>query len=511
MAEEFGRAPQGAGLFDRDAVAEAGRRTARRCHRRPDGRDRRSRRQIFLWRDSRRPRAESRAAPCRATRPAGAVEGAGQDRRRDPERQSGVRHHCLPGTGLLLACECAFDPDRAGIDPALRQSRDRQHDRAAARQYSRRRRHPDLRRAISWRCRSAFAPRRTDRRDLAEQPRRRRSRALSRPARGGSAGISDLPRRPCLQPGAAVAGAPWLQRRTARHRSGAARPVRIHAARRLRRLRGQEAKRRGSLRRHSEALFGVLPADRRWPDHRAAPADAAASFGKCRPMSALADRESSELTARDLPRAEELDRALRDASPAEVIAAALHTVGREHLAVVSSFGTESAALLKVMADVDPAIPVVFLDTGWLFEETLAYRDTLIATLGLRDVRSIKPLEETLSREDPDRELWFSDPDACCRIRKVEPLARALAPFSAWINGRKRFQGGLRADLPVVEEDGLRLKFNPLANVSREDIEAIYALAKLPPHPLVTSGFLSVGCMPCTSRTAPDEDRSEERR
>ena len=94
-----------------------------------------------------------------------------------------------------------------------------------------------------------------------------------------------------------------------------------------------------------------------------------------------------------------------------------------------------------MADVDPAIPVVFLDTGWLFEETLAYRDTLIEKLGLRDVRSIKPLEETLSREDPDRELWFSDPDACCRIRKVEPLARALKPFSAWINGRKRFQGG----------------------------------------------------------------------
>jgi phosphoadenosine phosphosulfate reductase len=222
-------------------------------------------------------------------------------------------------------------------------------------------------------------------------------------------------------------------------------------------------------------------------------------------MSALAHREPSERTARDLPQAEELDRALRDASPAEVIAAALQAVGREHLAVVSSFGTESAALLKVMADVDPAIPVVFLDTGWLFEETLAYRDTLIATLGLRDVRSIKPLEETLSRQDPDRELWFSDPDACCRIRKVEPLARALAPFSAWINGRKRFQGGLRVDIPVVEQDGVRLKFNPFADVSREAIEAIYTLAKLPPHPLAASGYLSVGCMPCTSRTSPDED------
>lgn len=144
-------------------------------------------------------------------------------------------------------------------------------------------------------------------------------------------------------------------------------------------------------------------------------------------MNAIAPQVSS---ASALPSAEELDHALRDASPVEVIAAALKTVGREKLALVSSFGTESATLLKVMADVDPAIPVIFLDTGWLFEETLAYRDTLIATLGLKDVRSIKPAEETLSREDPDRDLWFSDPDACCRIRKVEPLARALKPFSA---------------------------------------------------------------------------------
>jgi phosphoadenosine phosphosulfate reductase len=207
----------------------------------------------------------------------------------------------------------------------------------------------------------------------------------------------------------------------------------------------------------------------------------------------------------DFSRADELDRALRAASPAEVIAAALEAVDRGRLALVSSFGTESAALLKVMADVDPAIPVIFLDTGWLFEETLAYRDALIATLGLQDVRSLKPAEEALQREDPERELWFSDPDACCRIRKVEPLARALAPFEAWINGRKRFQGGARAAIAVVEADGSRLKFNPFANVSRQDIEAIYTQAGLPPHPLAAAGFLSVGCMPCTSRTSPDED------
>ncbi|MES2751254.1 MAG: phosphoadenylyl-sulfate reductase [Pseudomonadota bacterium] len=204
-------------------------------------------------------------------------------------------------------------------------------------------------------------------------------------------------------------------------------------------------------------------------------------------------------------RAAELDRLLSKASPAEIIAAAVKEVGRERLAIVSSFGTESAALLKIAADVDPAIPVVFLDTGWLFEETLAYRDTLTSLLGLKDVRTIHPLNETLNREDTDRDLWFSNPDQCCFIRKVEPLARALAPFGAWINGRKRFQGGDRAAIPVVEADGARLKFNPLANVSQEELSGLYTAMKLPPHPLVASGFTSVGCMPCTSRTLPGED------
>jgi phosphoadenosine phosphosulfate reductase len=221
-------------------------------------------------------------------------------------------------------------------------------------------------------------------------------------------------------------------------------------------------------------------------------------------MTALAHQVSPQ-SAASLPPADKLDRALRDASPSDIIAAALRTVGRDKLALVSSFGTESAALLKVMSDVDPSIPVVFLDTGWLFEETLAYRDVLIASLGLTDVRSIKPLDETLSRDDPESDLWFSDPDACCRIRKVEPLNRALKPFDAWINGRKRFQGGARAAIPVVEQDGIRLKFNPFANVSREEMEVIYKTAKLPPHPLVAAGFLSVGCMPCTSRTAAGEE------
>jgi phosphoadenosine phosphosulfate reductase len=200
-----------------------------------------------------------------------------------------------------------------------------------------------------------------------------------------------------------------------------------------------------------------------------------------------------------------LDRELADASPAAVVQGALREIGRDKLAVVSSFGTESAALLKIVADVDPAIPVIFLDTGWLFQETLDYRDTLTHLLGLRDVRSIKPLDVTLRREDAEGELWLSNPDACCQIRKVEPLARALAPFSGWFNGRKRSQGGDRANIAVVEADGARLKFNPLANATVDYLKALYASAKLPPHPLQASGFTSIGCMPCTTRTRPGED------
>lgn len=201
----------------------------------------------------------------------------------------------------------------------------------------------------------------------------------------------------------------------------------------------------------------------------------------------------------------ELNLALKSATPAEVITAALDLAGRAELAVVSSFGTESAALLSVMADVDASIPVLFLDTGWLFEETLAYRDQLIATLGLRDVRTIHPDANAVAIHDPDGHLWSSDPDTCCQVRKVEPLTQALAPLRAWINGRKRFQGISRASIPTVEADGERIKFNPFAGVSPDDIRAIYAAAKLPPHPLVASGFKSVGCMPCTTRTLDHED------
>ena len=192
---------------------------------------------------------------------------------------------------------------------------------------------------------------------------------------------------------------------------------------------------------------------------------------------------------------------------AEVIAAALRAVGRDQLALVSSFGTESAALLKVMADVDPAIPVIFLDTGWLFEETLAYRDTLIATLGLRDVRSIKPLRGQCSIATIPSASCGSPirTNAASSARSSRWRAR-LQPFAAWINGRKRFQGGAaRRHCRWSKTDGARLKFNPFANVSREDIEAIYATGEAAAASAGRIG-LSVGRLHAVHQPRhPDED------
>ena len=199
-----------------------------------------------------------------------------------------------------------------------------------------------------------------------------------------------------------------------------------------------------------------------------------------------------------------LDQTLRHADPAEIIAQAIRLMPEGRLAVVSSFGIESAALLKLVADIDRSLPVLFVDTGWLFEKTISYRDSLIEHLGLTNVRTIKPRADRLAAADPDYDLWSRDSDACCNLRKVEPLSEALLPFQAWISGRKRYQGGGRSSLKVVESDGLHLKFNPLAHASSRAVAAIFRSAKLPQHPLSFMHYTSVGCAPCTTRTREGE-------
>ncbi|MCB9948163.1 MAG: phosphoadenylyl-sulfate reductase [Rhodospirillaceae bacterium] len=180
---------------------------------------------------------------------------------------------------------------------------------------------------------------------------------------------------------------------------------------------------------------------------------------------------------------------------------------RGRTAVVSSFGAESAVLLDMVATVDPSTPVIFLDTGKVFAETLAYRDELTALLGLRDVRSVEPEATDMRQHDADGDLWRKSPDFCCHLRKTAPLHKALSGFSAWITGRKRFQGGLRTELAAIEAEPAhaRLKFNPLATWSEADIEDYRRLRHLPAHPLVADGYLSIGCVPCTRPVQPGED------
>jgi phosphoadenosine phosphosulfate reductase len=195
--------------------------------------------------------------------------------------------------------------------------------------------------------------------------------------------------------------------------------------------------------------------------------------------------------------AQALNAELRDAHPRTIIEAALAHYG-ERLALVSSFGAESAVLLHLAAQVSPAIPVLFLDTGMLFGQTLDYRKALAARLGLTDVRDLRPQFADLATGDPTADLWRRDTDACCHIRKVLPLDRALGEFDGWLTGRKRFHGGDRLRLAVVEEADGKLKFNPLANWGRAELDAYVAEHDLPVHPLVAQGFPSIGCWPCTN-------------
>ena len=214
------------------------------------------------------------------------------------------------------------------------------------------------------------------------------------------------------------------------------------------------------------------------------------------------------------PRFTEADAALLNARFAGVeTREMLHAVIREGLAgriaVVSSFGAESAVLLHLIAQVNPATPVVFLQTHKHFAETIAYRDRLVERLGLPNLVIVEPDPVRLAERDANGLRWSFDPDGCCEIRKVEPLARTLAGFDVTVTGRKGFQAATRAGLPRFEIDRSdaagRLKINPLANWSKDELDAYVAAHDLPPHPLVAQGYPSIGCSPCTSKVAAGED------
>jgi phosphoadenosine phosphosulfate reductase len=203
-----------------------------------------------------------------------------------------------------------------------------------------------------------------------------------------------------------------------------------------------------------------------------------------------------------------LNRIFRGSSTQEMLEAVIRDGLAGDLAVVSSFGAESAVLLHLVAAVERQVPVLFLDTGKHFPETLAYRDTLVAQLGLNLV-VLSPDPAELAAKDETGLRWSYDPDGCCEIRKVRPLEKALAGYDASFTGRKAFQAATRANLPRFEVDTSdaqgRLKINPLIDWDASQIEAYFIQHALPRHPLIAAGYPSIGCSPCTSQVAPGED------
>lgn len=204
-----------------------------------------------------------------------------------------------------------------------------------------------------------------------------------------------------------------------------------------------------------------------------------------------------------------LNRMFRGSETQEMLTSVIRDNLVGELAVVSSFGAESAVLLHLIAQIDPNIPVLFLDTQKHFPETLAYRDTLIQRLGLTNLVILTPDADDVSEKDANELRWSFDPDGCCEIRKVKPLAKVMTRYDASITGRKGFQSSSRKGLARFEIDGSdlqgRLKINPLANWRAEHIAAYFEEHDLPPHPLVDQGYPSIGCAPCTSKVAPGED------
>lgn len=197
-----------------------------------------------------------------------------------------------------------------------------------------------------------------------------------------------------------------------------------------------------------------------------------------------------------------LNTALKHHAAADIVRRAY--AAAPNLALVSSFGAESVALLHLVSRVQPDVQVIFIDTMMLFPETLAYQREVARKLGLHRVQVIRA---DTSKADPDNTLHQRDTDACCDLRKTQVLNHALEGFDGWITGRKRFQSGQRAELPAfeVEAETGRIKVNPLAHWAAEDVKEYMAENNLPRHPLVAAGYPSIGCAPCTTPVAEGED------
>jgi phosphoadenosine phosphosulfate reductase len=205
---------------------------------------------------------------------------------------------------------------------------------------------------------------------------------------------------------------------------------------------------------------------------------------------------------------------LEDADPRTILDWACGTIDR--LAVATSFQSSGMVILHLITQMRPDTPVLFLETGFHFAETLEFRERVTSMWGLNLV------DLTGEHETPERQaeihgpaLYRRDPDKCCLINKVEPLQRALEGYDGWISGIRRDQSPLRAHTPIVEAQTLPsgnevLKIHPLANWGRADVDEYMKAYDIPSHPLLERGYPSIGCWPCTQRVDAGADERSGR-
>jgi len=204
-------------------------------------------------------------------------------------------------------------------------------------------------------------------------------------------------------------------------------------------------------------------------------------------------------------RVEALNNRYSEATATDIIHTACVELFPDRMAAVSSFGAEAAVLLHMIAETSPATPVVFLDTHKHFSATREYVGELARELGLGVVVTAYPSKGQTEADDPDGGLCAHDTDRCCHIRKTLPMMRALRPYRAFFTGRKRFQTDKRQDMQPFEAYGRWIRINPLWRWNAGELRAYMEKHRLPKHPLVADGYLSIGCAPCTKPVEVGQD------
>ncbi len=204
-----------------------------------------------------------------------------------------------------------------------------------------------------------------------------------------------------------------------------------------------------------------------------------------------------------------LNQALENQTPQKILETALETYGSE-IILACSFGAEDVALVDMMLRINPRSALFYLDTGFLFPETHAVRDRIIAHYQLADDQIIhmkSALSPTEQAAQHGEALWLRNPDLCCQLRKIEPLTQILRRYAAWITGIRRDQSPTRAQAGLVEWDakfGL-VKFNPLAAWSWDQVWEYIRTHNVPYNELHDQHFPSIGCTHCTAPVMPGDD------